>query len=130
MKRCFLPILIFVAGTASAQQPATAMSLDECLRAAAASPVVRSGSIAVEKARILQGTAFDPDMTEVSLTQETTTGDSPDNGVNFSQEFDFPTLYVARHKALKAVTTVAGRTLESEKIRVEREVESLYYSML
>ncbi|MDE5785268.1 MAG: TolC family protein, partial [Duncaniella sp.] len=33
-------------------------------------------------------------------------------------------------KALKAETTLAGRTLESEKIRVEREVESLYYSML
>lgn len=123
--------LILAAATAAAQQPSLPLSLDECLHMAeTSSPALRSGSMAVEKALIMQGTAFDPDMTEVSLTQETTTGDSPDNGVNFSQAFDFPTLYVARHKALKAETALAGRTLDSERSRVERDVTSLYYTML
>ncbi len=131
MKLYFLTALILTAAGAAAQQPATTMSLDDCLRmAGATSPALRSGSVAVDKARIMQGTAFDPDLTEVSLTQETTTGDSPDNGVNFTQAFDFPTLYVARHKALKAETSLAQRALDSEKARIEREVTSLYYSML
>ncbi|MBD5252854.1 MAG: TolC family protein [Bacteroides sp.] len=130
MNRYITLTVLVLAASAAAQQPAN-LTLDECLhRAGTFSPVVRAGSVAVEKARIMQGTAFDPDMTEVSLTQETTTGDSPDNGVNFTQAFDFPTLYVARHKALKAETALAGRTLDSQKAQVEREVTSLYYTML
>ncbi len=131
MKRSLLMLLIAAAGVAAAGQPAVTMSLDECLESAGVlSPALRAGTIAAEKAAIMQGTAFDPDMTEISLTQETTTGDSPDNGVNFSQTFDFPTLYVARHKALKAETAVARRQLDGERVRVEREVVSLYYTML
>lgn len=131
MKRyAIIAPLFFAVGNATAQQAATPMSLDDCLRAVTASPTVRSGSLAVDKARIMQGTAFDPEMTEISLTQETTTGDSPDNGVNFSQAFDFPTLYIARYKALKAETALADRTLDSEKTVVERDVESIYFSML
>ncbi len=122
--------MVFAVASSVAQQPAS-LSLDDCLRQAeASSPALRSGSLAVDKARIMQGTAFDPEMTEVSLTQETTSGDSPDNGVNFTQAFDFPTLYVARHKALKAETALADRALAREKTRVERDVTSLYYTML
>ncbi|MDR2868082.1 MAG: TolC family protein, partial [Bacteroidales bacterium] len=47
-----------------------------------------------------------------------------------SQSFDFPTAYVARHRALKAETAVERSRFELSVNEVKREIASLYYNML
>lgn len=107
------------------------VTLEECLDSAfALNPVLRAASLEADKSRILQATAFNPPMTEIVLKQETTGGGGPENGVAFSQEFDFPSLYVARHKSLKANTALEDSRLLVKKAEVEEQVTALFYSAL
>lgn len=120
-----------LAVTATATAQTVRMTLDDCLMTASqSSPVLQESRLEVEKARLLEGTAFDAPMTGITLTQETTTGDSPDNGLTFSQDFDFPTVYVARHKVLKAETDVARRSFDLASMETEREITACYYSLV
>ena len=107
------------------------MSLEECVDSAfSRNPAVNAAALEVEKSRILKGTAFNPPMTEVTLKQETTGGGGPENGVFFSQEFDFPTSYVARHRLLSAQNELQESRFNIIAADIEREVEALYFEMI
>lgn len=107
------------------------MSLEQCIDSAMANnPAVAAAALQVEKARILQGTAFDAPKTEITLKQETTGGGGPENGVAFGQEFEFPTLYVARHKSLSASTRLEESRFNRLAIELERDVTLAYYDLL
>jgi cobalt-zinc-cadmium resistance protein CzcA len=70
-------------------------SLQQCIDLALDNSLyMRNGQIAVGKAKDLQGTAFDIEKTSISLSQDPTSGGSPDNGITISQTFDFPTVYI------------------------------------
>lgn len=130
MKLRLLTLIIALAATAASGQ-SRVMTLRECVEEGIAnSPAMRASRLGVEKARLMQGTAFDPAPTEVEFAQETTSGSSPDNGFTITQEFDFPTLYVARHKALRAATAVEQAALDAEMSRYVGEIEQTYYTML
>lgn len=110
---------------------AVPLTLEQCVDSALArNPAVGAAALEVERARLMRATAFDPPMTEVTLKQETTGGGGPENGVYFGQQFDFPTLYVARHRSLSAQTDLAGSRFDLLVRDVRREVASAYCSLL
>lgn len=107
------------------------MSLNDCQQAALENNLIlRSGRIAIERAKNLQGTAFSLEKTAISLSQDPTSGGSPDNAVTFSQTFEFPTLYSARRNQLKAETQLEKNRLEIAVSDLRKEVASAYYSLL
>lgn len=55
---------------------------------------------------------------------------SPDNGIKVSQSFEFPTVYAARRKYLKAETAAAQSRLAVTRNEVIRNVSSYYYTLL
>ncbi len=109
--------------SSSAQKKA--MTLQECIDMALNNNLyMKAGTVSVGKARDLQGTAFDMEKTSVTLSQDPTSGGG-DNGITVSQSFEFPTVYAARRKYLKAETAVAQSCLavtRNEVIRDDRFV--------
>ena len=115
----------------AAQAQEQAMTLQQCIDAALAANLdMKRGEVSAERARAMQGTACDIDKTSVSLSQDPTSGGSPDNGITVSQSFEFPTVYAARHKWLKAETEVARRGLGQARNVLVRDVSACYYSLL
>ncbi|MDR0763260.1 MAG: TolC family protein [Bacteroidales bacterium] len=106
-------------------------SLAECIGAAMQNNLtVKSGKIAIERAKALQGTAFNIDRTSVSLSQDPTSGGSPDNGFSVSQSFDFPTVYTSRYSMLKAETDLERSNLAVTHNELVRQISSIYYRLL
>lgn len=121
----------FCMPTVAAQAQEQAMTLQQCIDTALAGNLdIKGGEASAEKARAMQGTAYDIDKTSVSLSQDPTSGGSPDNGITVSQSFEFPTVYAARHKWLKAETAVARRSLAQTRNSLVRDVSACYYSLL
>lgn len=127
-------LLVLLAGIMPAvaqNPPSRVLTYQECVDSAlAASPSLKAASLSAEKARVLQGTAFNPPMTEITLKQETTGGGGPENGVYFGQEFEFPSVYVSRHKALTAQTELERNRILALMLEVENQVADIYYSLL
>lgn len=116
---------------AATAQTESRMTLDDCLRVALDNnPTLRSGRIAVERARDLQATAYDFGKTDIALSQDLTSGGSPENSLSLSQTFEFPTVYGARRSVLKAETQLEEIRLEMTRNELEREVASAYYGLL
>jgi outer membrane efflux protein len=84
----------------------------------------------VDKTRILQGTAFHLDATSVSLSQDPTSGGSPDNAITVSQSFALPSVYSARRSLLKSETTASQSRLAVSENELRREVSLAFYDLL
>lgn len=127
--------LVVVALSLLLALPATAQTsvktLDECIEAALRDNLsAQSGAIAVERAKAMQGAAFNIDRTTVALSQDPTSGGSPDNSLSVGQRFDFPTIYLSRRRLLKAATNLERSQLEVTRNEVVREVSSVYCQLL
>jgi cobalt-zinc-cadmium resistance protein CzcA len=106
-------------------------SLQECIQIATQNNLtLQSGQIAVERAKALQGTAFDLDKTTLALSQDPSAGGSPDNSLTLGQSFDFPTVYLAKLGLLKAETRLEQRRLEANRNELVRRVAGLYCQLL
>ncbi len=117
-------------GSSTISAQSRALTLDECIDLAMnRSRSIRAGIISAEMAETLKGTAFDVDKTAVTLGQETG-GGGPDNAITVSQDFEFPTVYVSRHKALKAEAELERSNLDITRAEVVRDVTSCYYNMI
>lgn len=107
------------------------MTLQQCIdQALQQSLLIKQSKLSADKARTLQATAFDVEKTTLALRQDPTSGGSPDNGISISQSFDFPTLYTARHKYLKAQTAVANSEIAIAENELIFQVKSNYYALL
>ena len=119
----FLPILV----SAQSRQ----MTLQEVLAMAAErSLTLQRSRMEVDKTRILQGTAFHLDATSVSLSQDPTSGGSPDNAITVSQSFALPSVYSARRSLLKSETSAAQSRLAVSENELRREVSLAFYDLL
>lgn len=124
-------ILSILAGISAHAQSAGGLSLEECIDFALRNnPGINAAARDVEKARILKGTAFNPPNTEVILKQETTGGGGPENGVAFSQDFDFPTVYTARYRSLEAQYRLEQSYFDVAMANLTKEVSSAYCQAL
>lgn len=107
------------------------LTFEQCVDSALVNnPAVMAAALSVEKSRVLKGTAFDPDFTSITLQQNAVEGGGMDNGVTFSQEFDFPTAYVARYKVLSERTRLEESRFRLLSSEVERDVAAVYNELL
>lgn len=107
------------------------LSIADCIhRVSKMNPDVMIAYAEADKARMLQSTAFDIDKTELSLSQDPTSGGSPDNALTISQSFDFPTVYTARHRYLKSQTIAQNANARIEQLNAERDVVIAYYDLV
>lgn len=106
-------------------------SLQECIQLAIDNNLImKSGRISIERAKDLQGTAFNIDKTSFSLSQDPTSGGSPDNSISLNQSFDFPTIYGSRRGLLKAETNLERSNLEVTRNELIKEISSIYFQLL
>ena len=104
------------------------VSLQECINMALEkNPQMQVANKSVERAKALQGTAWEIDKTEFSLSQDPTSGGSPDNALSLSQSIEFPTYYIARHKQLKAETQAERSKAAVVRLSLENDVKAAYY---
>ena len=108
-----------------------AQSLDECLEYAAENSLrLHRAELSARKARTLEKTAYEMSRTSLSLSQDPTSGGSPDNALTLSQEFDFPTVYTGRRKLLEAATGVEESQLALTGSQLRRDVSSAYCTLV
>lgn len=126
-------VLVLFAGlgftnNVKAQQPisadtAVAMALRNNLQ-------LKSSGLAVNQARTMQKTAFDPGKTEFGVSQDPTGGGSNDNSVSVSQSFAWPGFYKHQKKVLSGQTGLMEKTSNYTKSEITRDTRLAYYHLL
>lgn len=127
MKRIYSTLLIL----ACCLSEVDAQSLAKCIETALANNIdVMVADLQVQRARRMEGSYFEMEPTELSLSQDPTSGGSPDNALTLSQKIDFPTVYGSRRKLLKAETQVEERKLRLTESELSRDVSVAYSKLL
>lgn len=117
--------------TTGSQAQTKVLNLQQCLDMAYLQNLeVKAANMSVERAKVLQGTAWDLDKTEVALSQDPSSGGNTDNALSFSQSIEFPTVYAARHGQLKAETQAERSKVNVVKSELAFNVKSLYYQLV
>lgn len=124
--------IIFIIMLISAYVRAEMLTLtpEECLSAVSGNLSLESAGRKIELAKALTGTYFDVPNTNVELKQSSTEGGGMDNGLTFTQEFDFPSVYVAKRKVLKAEERLAREEFDESLNRIRGEVASSCRSII
>jgi len=123
-----LLLALAVSSTCAAQRR---VSLGACLQMAEQNSLaMKSGTLAVERAKAMQGTSFDVEKTSISLSQDPTSGGSPDNALSFSQTLLFPTVYAAKRKLLHEETELERTKLDLTSQEVSKSVSIEYCNLL
>ena len=111
--------------------PGEKMTLQQCFQLADRQNLaLQSGRKAVEKAQVMQGTAWNLDKTEIAFSQNPASSGDTDNGLTFSQSIEFPTVYTARRNQLKAETQAEKSRLNVTSQQLRFEIANVYYAML
>lgn len=111
--------------------PGEKMTLQQCFQLSDRQNLaLQSGRKAVEKALVMQRTAWDLDKTEIAFSQNPASSGDTDNGLTFSQSIEFPTVYTARRNQLKAETQAEKSRLNVTSQQLRLEIASAYYAML
>lgn len=111
--------------------PGEKMTLQQCFQLADRQNLaLLSGRKAIEKAQVMQGTAWDLDKTEIAFSQNPASSGDTDNGLTFSQSIEFPTVYTARRGQLKAETQAEKSRLNVTSQQLRLEIANVYYAML
>lgn len=127
----FLLIGGLLSGSTARAQDNKLLSLQEAISMAkAANPQLRRSALEVIQNRALQGTAFDPAKTDLTLTQDPTSGGNIDNSIGISQTFAFPTVYSAQKKVLRAQTALSEKVQAITGFELEKQVTMVYYQLV
>lgn len=111
--------------------PGEKMTLQQCFELADKQNIaLQTGRKAVEKAQVMQGTAWNLDKTEIAFSQNPASSGDTDNGLTFSQSIEFPTVYTARRNQLKAETQAEKSRLNVTSQQLRLEIANVYYAML
>ena len=107
------------------------MTLQQCFELADKQNIaLQTGRKAIERAQVMQGTAWDLDKTEIAFSQNPASSGDTDNGLTFSQSIEFPTVYAARRGQLKAETQAEKSRLNVTSQQLRLEIANVYYAML
>lgn len=138
--KCILLILAILSSLTLKVQPSSSglgkagndtVSLADCFRLADTQNLsLQVAGKGVEKARLMEGTAWDIEKAGLTLSQNPTSGGSPDNALSLSQTIDFPTRYVARRHWLKAETSSRQREAVVVANQLRGQIASLYYELV
>ena len=127
-RQVIFSIVIMLTGGLS---PAGAQSLAECISTALANNAgIQMAGLQVQRARRMEGSYLEMEPTELSLSQDPTSGGSPDNALTLSQKLDFPTVYTSRRRLLKAETQVEESRRRLAESELTRDVAAAYSTLL
>ncbi len=130
MKKTFIITLLLVLMAITVAGQERRLTLGQCIQLALEQNYsLRAADRSVERARALQGTAWDVERTELSLSQDPTSGGSPDNALALSQAIDFPTVYIARRRQLKAETQAERSRRDVLRNALVADVSSAYLQL-
>ncbi len=131
MTRISIITLLFVLAANAASGQEQRLTLGQCMQMALEQNYsVKAADRSVERARALQGTAWDVERTELSLSQDPTSGGSPDNALAISQAIDFPTVYIARRRQLKSETQAERSRRDVVRNALAADVASAYLQLV
>ena len=131
MIRFFILVSVAVLSLPAWAQQGKTMTLRQCIDMGLANNYgIKAAEKSVDRAKAMQGAAWDLDKTELSLSQDPTSGGSPDNSLSLTQQIDFPTVYVAKGKLLKAETRAERGKAEIAKQRLKADIASTYYQLV
>lgn len=130
---CFAAILLLLPATVGAQHfdahiAGRKVTLQECFDLAARQNLqMQAGKKSVERAQVMQGTAWELDKTEVAFSQNPATGGESDNGFTFTQSLDFPTVYASRRNQLKAeiANTYYQMLYQTHRLQILERIDSV-----
>lgn len=126
--RTFLTIAMC---SACARTLAQSLSLQQCQQLATDNNLeLKAAERKVERAKALQGTAWDIERTNLSLSQDPTSGGSPDNAIALSQNIEFPTVYAARHKQMKAETKAEESLRNVTRLQTMSDIAAVYWQLV
>ena len=130
-KRYLPAILLALLSACAVKAQQRMFTLDECVaKAIDTSFGLQSSRKSVERSQSMVATAWDLPKTTLTLSQDPTSGGSPDNAVSIGQEMEFPTLYIARRRQLKAETKVEESRYAVAKTTLVAEVEGCYWRLV
>ncbi|GHT42270.1 transporter [Bacteroidia bacterium] len=120
--------MLLPCGTLLAQE--SRKSLSECIEIALKNNLqMQAAELGVRQVRALQGTAFNPDKTDVSYRQDPLTPDWIDKTVSISQSFEFPTVYAAQGKMLREETRLAEAARLVLQNEITKSVSAAYFNL-
>ncbi len=129
MRHSLIPIIIYICAL-PLHAGAQTLTLEDCIgRAMEHNIELQSAEKGVERARTLQGTAWDMEKTELALVQSPSESGGPENALTLSQQMEFPTYYAARRRQLKAETQAERSRLDMLRSTVAADVASAYYQL-
>jgi heavy metal efflux system protein len=133
-KSLILVVIVFLMGlgsfsTAKAQN--NPLTLDSAISLALKNNLqIRSANLAVDQARALQKTAFDPAKTEITLSQDPSSGGGNDNAIGASQAFAWPGYYKNQRNVLNSKTVLSERSRNFTRAEIIRDTKTAWYSYL
>lgn len=107
------------------------LSLEECLSTAMDNnPELKAVQKEIDIFQARNGSYLDLPGTRVELSQSSTEGAGMDNGLTFSQEFDFPTVYIGKRKVYKAEEKFQRVQYSGTVSELRGKIFSIYFSLL
>lgn len=130
MKRAIIYItLLCLCSNMQAQHKV--LNLQQCLNMAYEKNYkILAANKSIERAKNLQATAWDIDKTDLTLSQDPTSGGSTDNSISLTQSIEFPTLYIAKNKQLKAETQAEKSKKNVVLSELIYQIKSNYYQLI
>lgn len=131
MTRCLIVVSMALFSLPTLAQQGKSMTLKQCIGIGLTNNYgIKAAEKSVERAKAMQGSAWDLDKTDITLSQDPTSGGSTDNALSLTQQMDFPTVYVAKGKLLKAETKVERGKAEIAKLQLRTDIASTYYQLV
>ncbi|WDF57234.1 CusA/CzcA family heavy metal efflux RND transporter [Mucilaginibacter sp. KACC 22063] len=91
---------------------------------------IRSARLSVEESRALQESGTDIPKTDLTVTQDPTSGGNMDNAIGITQNIAWPGLYKNQRKLLNQQTVLAERTGDVTRMEITRNVRNAFYAYL
>lgn len=106
-------------------------TLQECIDIAVKNNLqMKVVDLNIQQSQALQKTGFNPDKTNLQLTQDPTSGGNIDNSIGVIQTIAFPTVYANQNKLLKHETLLAQKAKLVSQNEIKKEVTEAYYNLV
>lgn len=112
-------------------QNAQPLTLDNCIELAVKNnPQMTIAGLEVQQSQAMQKTAFSPDKTDFTVTQDPTAGGNIDNSWGITQRFAFPTVYTSQNKVLREETKLSQQSVAVTQNELIKNVKLAYFQLL
>lgn len=122
-------IILLVSGSSKLSAQTQPLSLNDCISMALQSNLqIKTASLEINQSKALQKSAFDPAKTNVTLTQDPTSGGNIDNAIGITQSIALPALYKNQKNVLQQQTTLSERSKSITEAEIIKSIKDAFYS--